>query len=529
MGDGNATGELNAFERSLDRSAGLVRLWGDSAPPRGQTVRQLLTIDDISIWDVMAVEIALYLLPNALASRAGRPSIREMLLPVLRPIKYAFQRALPVNVSHCKSWPEGPTALLTGFSWYLARDVLLPVAERLHAGKKVAPVILTNELPENYTGHVPVQLSSRHVNQEVIENARRISALARAASSRLLADSDYLDLFQEKGCPLWTKVGNAIETALLIRAVRQLSIDISIAKHILSVHRPALIASIDVADPRTRIYSLLGRSLGIPTIQVQSGQVGNEAVEWRFFQDDLVTAQGPDSKRAFVSHGVPTERIVITGSPRYDGLTSASEEERANLRRRFGISTEARIVMLASSYHTDYSGFKKTKELSETGTLLRAMKSAVFQAAELQPGLFLIIKPHPMERVEETRELAAGRRNMAFAEKSENIVQLIRACDCFMSFGSTATMEAIVLGKPTICPAYPGWMFSDLYTLSGAVLAPKSREEVIASLESVATDGGERIRLQCDWARREFLARMLKDEGRGAVENIANLMLSLTS
>lgn len=527
MGDGVSPEGLNSFERALDRCANLVRLWGDSAPPGRKSVRQLFAIDGVSMWDIMAVEIALYFLPNALATRHGIPSLRELLLPILRPIKYAFRPRLLQDCCNCETWPKGRTALMSGFSWYLTRDVLLPVAERLQAEKKLFPVIVASEMPGSYSGSVSIQLLSGHVHPHVIEEARRIAEEAKAAASTLFSDRGYQNLFRENGCLIWDKIKDALKTAMLFRAVYGMSAEVSIAKHILQRHRPSIIASIDVADPRTRIYSLLGRSLGIPTLQVQSGQVGHEAAEWKFFQDDLVAAQGLDSQRAFISHGVPQNRIVVTGSPRYDGLSPATPQDRENLRRRFGLSSDTRVVLLASSYHTDYSGTKKTLELSETGRLLRAMKIAVFQATQSQPGIFLIVKPHPMESAEETRSLANGVSNVGFAEKAESITPLIEACDCFMSFGSTATMEAIVLGKPTVCPAFPGWMFSDMYTRSGAVVAPGSEEEVASSMNSIARDGGEEIRGQCEVARQAFLHRMLKDGGHGAVRSIADLMSSM--
>ena len=56
-----------------------------------------------------------------------------------------------------------------------------------------------------------------------------------------------------------------------------------VAQHILKNHRPALVISPDVADPRTRVYTLLCRQMGIPCMEVQFGLAGDEGIEWQFF------------------------------------------------------------------------------------------------------------------------------------------------------------------------------------------------------------------------------------------------------
>jgi hypothetical protein len=350
-----------------------------------------------------------------------------------------------------------------------------------------------------------------------VRDAREFAKSIRRINSILMGDDRYRRIFEDKGRPLWPLIKEGVYKAFNVHAGFYLPDTIAIARHILTVHRPAVIVSIDVADPRTRIYTLLGRALGIPTVQVQAGPVGPETVEWRFLQDDIVAAQGDASRDVFISHGVPPEKILVTGSPRYDGLVDATDREIGALRERFAIPQGNRIVVLAScpTYITDISGDKQ---------LLRAMKKAMFTAMATVTGVSLIVKPHPLENVAETRALVSDVSRVSFAESGEDIRALIRACDALFTFGSTVTFDALVLGKPTVCPALPGWSYSDWVIRGGAVMAPRSEQDIVAAMREIVADGGAGMFRRHAAQRSKYLASMVHDGGQGATRRIADLL-----
>lgn len=515
---------LNVLEQSLHKSSNLVLKWGASGPPGERTLRELLTVDGISVWDVMAVELALYHIPNGVAERSGSRALREVLTPYLRRLKYAIWRAAPIDTSDCSRWPSGHTALFLGFTWYLARDVLQPVVDMLRRESGLTPVLLSENLTPSGEATASTHSVGRHRSAETVRAAREFAKSIRRANSILMGDDRYRRIFEDEGRQLWPLIKGGVSRAFNVHAGFYLPDTVAIARHILTAHRPAIIVSIDVADPRTRIYTLLGKALGIPTVQVQSGQVGQEAVEWRFLHDDIVAAQGDAPRDVFISHGVPSEKILVTGSPRYDGVVGATDREIGALRERFAIPRQNRIVVLASSYFTDYSGHKQTKDLAATGVLLRAMKKAVFTAAAAVPGVTLIVKPHPLENVAETRALVGDFSRISFAEPEEDIRSLTCACDAFFTFGSTATFYALVLGKPTIYPTFPGWIFTDLFIRSGAVMAPRSEKEIVAAMREIVADGGAGILRRHAAQRDEYLSSMVRDGGQGATRRIADLL-----
>lgn len=94
--------ELTAFQRSLHKSSDLVHKWGEQGPAGDASLRKLLTVEGISMWDVMAAELALYHIPDGLAApQPGCRTLRQILTPYLRPLKYAFWKGGAIDMSDC--------------------------------------------------------------------------------------------------------------------------------------------------------------------------------------------------------------------------------------------------------------------------------------------------------------------------------------------------------------------------------------------------------------------------------------------
>ena len=515
--------ELNTFEASLHRSAKLVKEWGDHKLPDGGSLRSLLTIKGLSMWDVMTVELALYLVPDSLAIRVKRRSLRQVFTPYLRPIKYAFWKPSELNFSDCARWPTGKTALFLGFSDYLARDIFHPVMSLMVDDGRITPVLLSDN-QERHSGFQHVHSMHRHRTQSCIDESLSFRKLILKATTQLVSLNAYRSIFSENGISLWKQLRQSIKRSFRVHASYILPDIIAVAWHILKVHKPSVIISIDTADPRTRIYSLIGKTLGIPVVQIQSGAVGSEATEWNFFLDDLVMAQGPQSKKFFISHGVPDDKICITGSPRYDRITIASKAEISQVKARFGIEEKTIMVLLASSYSSEIF----ENNLAKTTELLLEMKKVIFSCASKYPELTLIVKPHPIEDVQQTKLLAKGLKNIVFADAKEDIRPLICACDAFITFGSTSTLDGIILEKPTICPAFPGWIISDNFIKTGSVPAPESGDEISKLLEQIIFDGGSSMIQHHSEKRSKFLDEVVLDGGTGAAKRIVDSLYRIS-
>jgi hypothetical protein len=516
---------LNVID-TLNYSASLVERLGKSKLPNGKTLASTLTVDGIPFWDVFSAEFAHSHIPIVLASDASSKSIMHRIRPYLSLLKhmshdFVFHRH---NTLGCSTWPTGQTVLCLGFTNQMYRDILQPVVARLAMRKDCHVVVLSDQ------HGLDVKLSSdenckyqtvwQHWNEQVGKQVSILQGSLYQIEVNLKLSNALSDIIPDTERHLLTNFNNLFHW--FFRVYLPLIVPQAvIARHILENHHPALVIASDTADSRTRVYSVLCRLMSIPCMDIQFGLAGDEGIEWRFLAADCVAAWGDTSKEAMLKQKVPEERIIVTGSPRHDCLVNLSESEVMSKRALLGVPEKSAIVVLASTYYL------KTHDKYSDPNILRAMQQAVFEAADKTPQIFLIVKPHPVENVRKTRALLGKSQNVIFVERQSDIRELTKICDAFVSFGSTATIDALIAGKLTICPIFPGWVFSDLFKNSGATLVPESVEDIISIFRMIANGSYHNIKARLEPARQDFLKRYVYRTDGMATARVETLALKL--
>jgi hypothetical protein len=367
----------------------------------------------------------------------------------------------------------------------------------------------------------------QHWDHKVETQSRALRHALRAAVAELHAREALPQIIRDHGEPIWPKMQETFDWFFRVYLPRFLP-QVVIARHILEQHQPALVISPDVADPRTRLYCLLAPQLGIPSLQIQFGACGEDSIEWQFFVGNQLAVWGEQAHEMMLSHGVPAEQITITGSPRHDSLVDVSAAEVTQMRARMGIPEGNALVLFASVYNLKAQGALDLK----IGELLSTIPRAIFKAIEQISGLCLIVKPHPEEDVEETWRLTGARSSIKFVDRHDDIRELIKACDAFISLGSTSTVDALIANKLVICPTFPGWVGSEQFVESGATLVPRSPEEVVRCLQMVVDGSRARVLGELQPARHRFLRRWVgQADGQASarIEAIARQMADVGS
>jgi len=428
---------------TLHRSAHLVKTWGQSRLPNGTTLSETLSPDGIPFWDAFAVELARNYVPAALSVNATSSNISRTVRPYLARIKHGLQDFVRnhYGTKGCSTWPTDQNILCLGFTDYIYRDILQPIATWLAEHHDCKVVSLSNQSwhktnpPPHH--HVSYQTIWEHWNQQVVMQVSKLRKKLYRIQSDLCASDALMNILHVDDRCKWAQLESIFNRCFRVDFPLLVSQAI-VARHILKNHRPALVISPDVANPRTRFYTLLCQQMGIPCMEVQFGLAGIDAVEWQFFSADIVVALGDTSKEAMLKHGIPIEKIIITGSPRHDCLVNVSDSEVKSMRVRLGIPNTSVMVLLASAYRLhSYDAYSNPE-------LLRSMKRSVFEAADKTQDICLVVKPHPFEDVRETRALAGKYKNIIFVPQELDIRELTRVCDAFVSFGSTSTAGALI-------------------------------------------------------------------------------------
>lgn len=517
---------VSDFSNEQNYYASLIESIGRATLSNGKTLSEVLTINDIPLWDIFSSELAWRHLTTAVAATTPSANAKLLIKPFILRLKEklkSFRRDRQFE-RESANWPSSPVILCLGFTSRMYRDVLAPVVERLTADGVYKVVVLgDNPYPasdQSSNENIVCQQVWQHRDPEVKAVLHELRKSVQRIEFELKTTKALDNLIRKVDRRISVALGKVFY--LFFKCYLPLILEqAAIAKHILHAHRPCLVVSPDTSDARARIYTLLSRDLKIPTMDVQFGLTGDEGIEWRFFTADYAAVWGYTSKAALLKQKVPENRILLTGSPRHDSLVRPFPSAIALTRARLQLTDKRPMILLASTYsdktHTEFS----------RPEVLRAMKRAIFDAAEKIQGVVLVVKPHPHESVEETRALAGNAKNIIFADRDSDIRELIVICDAFVSFGSTATVDALIASKLSICPIFSGWPFSESFKDSSAVLVPESP----AQIEKIFSDIAQRIDpgnlCLLNEARKNYLESVIYKADGLASERIKNHLVKM--
>ncbi len=258
------------------------------------------------------------------------------------------------------------------------------------------------------------------------------------------------------------------------------------------------------------------RNLGIVTIGTQHGTIFPMHLIYAVPQGQIDAVPVPDwfaaygeyTKEQLSEHSAfPVGRIAVTGAPRLDALATEYADQ-SNARAALQLPSDKRIILFATQI---YPWFKIAAR-------------ALFAAAGQRRDCVVCVKTHPHETsIDAYRHLAeeAGIDGVRFY--SDRFDELLAASDILVSGSSTAVLEAILLGRPTICVNFSGEADRYPYVAEGGSLGAASPRELRDAIDTLLDGSGDAKR-EAD--RRAFLVRHVgpSADGQAASTFVAKVL-----
>lgn len=419
----------------------------------------------------------------------------------------------------CSRWPvERHTVLFINFWPLFYRETFQAVGELLADRDRVSSVVLSGKQP---TPSIPTRSRIQfhalagHVVPSVLARARDHKQSVFRAESVLCPELP--GILRRQGNLPWSVLRPEFKWLFKAEFPR-LALQVAMAEHILDHHRPALVVSPDDAD-RGRIYTLLAKSRNIPSMVVQQGMVTENAVEWQCLTSDGVAVFGPRSRDALRRHDVPPAHIHVTGCPRLDVLTRLDPEAERQVHAELRVPAGLSLVLLASQPYVagSFSGADARRE----------MLQAVGKAVAAVKNVFLAVKPHPTEDERELRSMIGTGPRIRYVDRQADIRNFIRACDVFVTFFSTSSMQALMAGKPIIRMRFPGSGVNNSLFDGGAMWTAGSTGELIDHLRLLTGIDRERAMAERAPVLQRFTYELLYQPDGQAATRVADLLLSL--
>ena len=145
-----------------------------------------------------------------------------------------------------------------------------------------------------------------------------------------------------------------------------------------------------------------------------------------------------------ISEGVPAEKLVVTGSSKFDDLISFKEPGvKEQLKEKYGIPAEKKVVLVLTSWFVE-AGIWTAEDRSFFVT-------EIAKVCDDLKDVQLVFKLHaPHENKKDYLELLKNYTSESLIFDTEPLHEIICISDVVVSVSSTAALEAMALDKPVM-------------------------------------------------------------------------------
>lgn len=214
---------------------------------------------------------------------------------------------------------------------------------------------------------------------------------------------------------------------------------------------------------------------------------------------DRIAVMGEAVAHWLVQQGVPKERIVSTGQPRYDVLYALRQGiAQPNGLESLHLPLGQRIILFASQPYLRYGMFAEAEAREIWRTVIAGIQG-------LGAGYHLVAKLHPAEDLEWTRHWLGNDFPPEWTLcRDVDTFSLLYHADALVTLFSSTALEALCLGKPVVRLDMGRLPESIPYAERGAALQASSASELTEHLHRAIHDEATRARVA--QAREAFLA-----------------------
>lgn len=272
----------------------------------------------------------------------------------------------------------------------------------------------------------------------------------------------------------------------------------------------------DGAFPYDEIAKLI-RSKKIPFLLVQEG------IKFRFTKygtgnPTAAALWGEGSIPFFLHQGIPSERIFLTGNPRFDEIwikNWRAEAEKNHLERYF----DKKVLLFLSNPIDDLGVCSGEEKLNLVHSFIEGI-SLLFE----DPNFRLIVKLHRRESVTEFQSLVS---KFQFSDRitvmrHEPLYPLFFIADAAVMFASSAGLEALLFNIPLGVLELPEIGFLHDFVEKGAANGIKWENSIADQVSALLSEQGKRNEKAA--AYRKYVLAVREDSTGHIVELIEKLL-----
>jgi hypothetical protein len=362
-----------------------------------------------------------------------------------------------------------------------------------------------------------------------LEPSRRVWRSRREMFTALASSADLRRAAVVMGCDAWPLV----EPVLMGVAYLQFPWSAQVMDELgaaFDALGPSVAVTYAEAGGWGRAMVLEARRRGISSAGLQHGFIYRHWLNYLHEHDETVPAPGNPDDGGFpfptrtllydefaadhlrTAGRFPPTSLVVTGSARLDTLVHraglVTSADMARTREAVGASERQAVVVVAAKF-------------TQIG---KVFDQLVRETAGI-PGVRLVVKPHPAETAAPYMAAAHGAAHVAIAPPGVDLADLTRVARLLVTVNSTAAIEAMVMGVPSLVLAMPNNLTP--FVEAGAMAGVVDGEAIGPALRSLLAD--ERGREALLRRSEAFMARYRVGSDGGAARRAAEEIVRLAS
>lgn len=224
------------------------------------------------------------------------------------------------------------------------------------------------------------------------------------------------------------------------------------------------------------------------------------------------------TKEMFIVEGIDSERIVVTGNPKFDKIYySKNTSTKEMFCQKYGIPSDKHVIVLLTQFWVE----AKLWSIAERKQFVLAIVNAVIGL----PNTQLIVKLHPPhENEHDYLEIVKGLPSRPIILKYTSLPELLNACSLAITVSSTAALEAMALGKPVIIVDLFNQSGNSFFNGSGALFA-RIEQEILPAMRRALYD--EQTKDEMAKSIENFVFKQAYLQDGQASKRIADLIMSM--
>ena len=290
-------------------------------------------------------------------------------------------------------------------------------------------------------------ITSHSLNDNIAKNRikGKISSINHKIQSIWEFDDFFESFFSINGISFWATL-KPVFKELFTRRVLEAIPEIEMTKRIFEKYKLDSVLVWSEIGSTEQIVVKLAKRFGVKIVLLQHGLPYDSNSQGAYnmnksqgvfpIDSDKYVIWGKTEEKHQIRQGTPAEKLVVLGTPLYDGIFDIESEK--------GLQN---YVLLATS------GPVKENALDLTVEIIEKNRQTIRKVCEIVTKMNkkLVIKIHPSPDEFDPSELAKEISSSIIVRKTGNIVQLAKSCDVFVMIdASTVLADAHLLKKPVI-------------------------------------------------------------------------------